>query len=123
MSDKGMDAFIKDALGDRSHLTPEQRAEREANDARDAGERRVGFEKCTLTILNFVELIATGRADESEITDYLRMIWNSGVNTGREMELIHHRWSLRKLGGFCDTGDGVPLAVIGQGDFERRINP
>jgi hypothetical protein len=115
--------LIMDANGDRSSLTPEQRAEREQIDRIEAAKAKVRPAPALIEELRSEHTDARWFAfllDHYLFTAYSigRVDGSAAVADALQDEVA------AKLAKYTDNGDGVPLAVIGPGgDFNREVRP
>jgi hypothetical protein len=113
------DVMTRKLRGD--DLTPEQRAERERHETIAEVMRRsklTDFERQLI-------LSAAMHSDGSVLLDALDGLLAQRFYLGREFQSERDSKLIGEvMARYVDTGDGVPLAVIGPGgDFEKRVMP
>jgi hypothetical protein len=115
--------IMADAMGDRSGLTPEQRAERERQDTIAEVMRRsklTDFERQLI-------LSAAMHSDGSVLLDALDGLLAQRFYLGREFQSERDSKLIGEvMARYVDVGDGVPLphplVSLGQGEYRKEIH-
>jgi hypothetical protein len=107
-----IDNMIRDARGDQSSLTPRQRAERAEHSALNDET----YLRLRLSALDHGAYVLW------RITPAVLRVAAEALERGtHDVFTDDPNLKIRRAEQFTDVGDGVPLAVIGQGSYTKEI--